>query len=138
MQENKGQLDAVEPEEKRDVTKEKDDDVADEVVARIESNDNQKTVLEEIQAQQKHDVTKEKDDDVPEGKKCEEKRDAVQENKGQLDAVEPEEKHDVTEEKDDDVADEIITRIECDVGESSLTYEDTECEKHEEKQRSEN
>ena len=133
VQKNKGQLDAVEPEEKRDVTEEKDDDVADEVVARIESNDNQKTVLEEIQVQQKHDVTEEKDEDVPEGEKREEKRDAVQENKGQLDAVEPEEKRDVTEEKDDDVADEVVARIECDVGESSLTYEDTECEKHEEK-----
>ena len=98
-----------------------------------ESDDNQKTVLEEIQVQQKHDVTEEKDDDVPEGEKCEEKRDAVQENKGQLDAVEPEEKRDVTEEKDNDVADEVVVRIECDVGESSLTYEDTECEKHEEK-----
>ena len=98
-----------------------------------ESDDNQKTVLEEIQVQQKHDVTEEKDDDVPEGEKREEKRDAMQENKGQLDAVEPEEKRDVTEEKDNDVPDDVVTRIESDVGESSLTHEDTECEKHEEK-----
>ena len=52
---------------------------------------------------------------------------------GKLDAVELEEKLDVTKEKDDDVPDEVIAIIEGDVGESSLTHEDTECEKHEEK-----
>ena len=81
--------------------------------------------------EEKPDVTEEKDYDVPEGDAVEENKD--QKTEGKLDAVEPEEKPDVPKEKDDDVPDEVVTRIEGDVGESSLTHEDTEREKHEEK-----
>ena len=117
-----GKLDAVEPEEKPDVTEEKDDDVPDEVIARIEGDVGKSSLTHEDTECEKH----------------EEKRDAVEENKdrkteGKLDAVEPEEKPDVTKEKDDDVPDEVIARIEGDVGKSSLTHEDTEREKTEEK-----
>ena len=135
----------TEKSEKRDVTEDKDGDgeKRDETVTEDKDGDGEKrdvSVTEEKDAEksEKCDVTKQKDHDaekkdydVPEGDAVEQNKDGKTE--GKLDAVEPEEKPDVPKEKGNYVPDEVVARIEGDVGESSLTHEDTEGEKHEEK-----